>query len=322
MGTSAAALPTNAERSRAGSSSIRAYGWSLFGQKSAVAPVRLTLLGTGMPQPDPRRHGPSQVIDANGDLVLVDCGAGTLHRLMDAGYDGRMIKRIAITHLHSDHITGLADVLWAGWVQRWWQGPPDLVGPPGTAEFVRRLVHAFEYDITVRTAEGSLSAETLMPKVVEIDDGRMIEDGSCRLTAFRVDHAPVDQAFGYRVDSDEGSVVVSGDTRRSENLIKYARGTDLLVHEVIWRTGMRRLIDGAPDELQRARLERVLDYHTPADEVGQVAARAGAGHLILSHIVAPGGTPEDLAGDVRRGYDGMLTVGEDLAAFTVDRKTR
>lgn len=284
--------------------------------------MRLTLLGTGMPQPDRRRHGPSQVIDVNGDLVLVDCGAGTLHRLLDAGHEGRRIKRIAITHLHSDHITGLADLLWAGWVQRWWPAAPDLVGPPGTAEFVRRLIHAFEYDITVRTAEGGLSADTLMPTVVEIEDGRRIEDDSCRLTAFRVDHAPVDQAFGYRVDADEGSVVVSGDTRRSANLIKFARGTDLLVHEVIWRTGMQRLIDSGPDEPQRARWERVLSYHTPAEEVGQVAAAAGGEHLVLSHIVAPGGTPEDLVRDVRGEYGGMLTVGEDLAVFNVDRKTR
>lgn len=282
--------------------------------------MRVTLLGTGMPQPDPARRGPSQVIEASGRLVLVDCGAGTLHRFLEAGFEGSAIGHIALTHLHSDHTTGLADMLWAGWTQHWWEQRIPLVGPPGTAEFVSRLVHAFDYDISVRTLEGGLAAETLMPTVTEIGDGWQTEDELLRLSTFRVDHAPVDQAFGFRLDADAGSVVVSGDTRRSENLVKHVRGADLLVHEVIWRTGMERLIDAATDERQRARWQRVLGYHTPADEVGQVASAASADQVVLSHIIVPGGTGEDLVNDVRRHYDGMLSVGSDLMTFDVGRR--
>ncbi len=284
--------------------------------------MRVTLLGTGMPQPDPARRGPSQVVEVDRRLVLIDCGAGTLHRLLEAGFDGRAIKQIALTHLHSDHCTGLADVLWAGWTQHWWAERPTLIGPPGTAEFVSRLIGAFEYDVGVRTLEGGLSAEVLEPMVTEIGDGWKLEDTSGRLTAIRVDHAPVDQAFGFRIDSDAGSVVVSGDTRKSQNLIERARGADLLVHEVIWRTGMERLIGSATDDRQRARWERILGYHTPAEHVGEIAGSAAVGAVAMSHIIMPGGSPADLIKDARRSYDGPLSVGEDLQSFDVDRRSR
>ena len=279
--------------------------------------MKVTLLGTGMPMPDPRRRGPSQVIDVGGQLVLVDCGAGALHRLLEAGYDGTAIRRIALTHLHSDHITGLADLLWAGWVQRWWEMPPPVAGPPGTAEFVRRLLDAFAYDIQVRTLEGGLEREGLEPPVEEIEEGWIARGDHWQLEGFRVEHQPVDQAFGFRLDADDGAVVISGDTRRSENLIHHAHRADLLVHEVVWRRGMNELIAQAPDPALRARWQRVLSYHTPADELGEVAASAAVGHLVLSHIILPGGTLEDLVADVRLAFAGRLTVGEDLAAFDV-----
>lgn len=252
-----------------------------------------------------------------GQLVLVDCGAGALHRFIEAGYEGSAIRRIAITHLHSDHITGLADLLWAGWLQHWWSKPPPIVGPPGTAEFVHRLIEAFAYDIRVRTVEGGLTREGLEPTIEEIEDGWTAEGDHWRLTGFRVEHEPVDQAFGYRVDADTGSVVISGDTRRSENLVRHARHADLLIHEVVWRTGMNRLIEGAHDPTRRARWERVLNYHTPADDLGEVAASADVKHLALSHLIFAGGTPDDLRADVRKAFPGSLTVGEDLATLEV-----
>ena len=273
---------------------------------------RVTLLGTGVPLPDPRRRGPAQVIEAGGGLVLVDCGAGALHRLLEAGYALGSISRIALTHLHSDHITGIADLLWAGWITRAWREPPPVIGPPGTREFLAKLFDAFAYDIRVRTLGVGHRREALEPAVTEIEDGFRFETGGWRLTAFRVDHAPVDEAFGYRLDTDGGSVVVSGDTRRSENLSRHARGADLLIHEVIWRTGMERRISAAPNEEAKGWSRAILDYHTPAEEVGDVAARAEVVRLVLSHLVLAGGTPDDLVRDVRTTWNGPLTVGEDL----------
>jgi ribonuclease Z len=277
--------------------------------------MKLTLLGTGMPTTNPQRRGPSQVIESGGDLVLIDCGAGVAHRLVEAGYGRRAIRQIALTHLHSDHITGLPDLLWAGWVGRWWDTPPVISGPPGTKHFVEHLLEAFSYDIAVRTrtpgGEG-LHREWLVPRVEEIEEAWKAEGSNWRLSAFRVDHVQVDQAFGFRMEGPGGAIVISGDTRRSENLIEKSQGADILVHEVIRISG-----DPLSDPMARARREAVNAYHTPSTEVGKIATDAGARHLVLSHLVLRDATPDDLIADVAPDYKGRLTVGEDLMAFEV-----
>lgn len=275
--------------------------------------ARVVLLGTGMPRPDPSRRGPAQVIDVDGQLLLIDCGAGALHRFVEAGLDPKRISRIAFTHLHSDHVTGIADLLWGGRLGGWWETPPAIVGPPGTRDFVARLIDAFHYDLKVR----SFARRDVEPPVTEIGDGWIEEVAAFRLKAFRVEHAPVDQAFGFRVDFDRGSVVVSGDTRRSENLIANASGASVLVHEVISRPGMEGVIEAATDERVKDRARQILGYHTPADELGDIATRAGAEHLVLSHIVRAARPVEELLADARRGYDGRVTLGEDLMVFEI-----
>lgn len=281
--------------------------------------MKLTLLGTGTPGPNPNRRGPSQVIESDGQLVLIDCGSGVAHRLVEAGYGRRPIQRLLITHLHSDHITGLPDLLWAGWVGRWWDEPPVISGPAGTARFVERLLDAFAFDIEVRTKGERLKREWLVPRVEEIDEGWTADGNDWRLTVFRVEHQPVEPAFGYRMDADGGSIVISGDTSASENLIRHAQGTDLLVHEVYLARAMQPA--GAepthPDLVARRRT--ITSYHTPSTEVGTVAARAEARHLVLSHILLRDGTPDDLLADIRPTYSGPITVGEDLAVFEVGR---
>jgi ribonuclease Z len=284
--------------------------------------MKLTLLGTGTPIPNPSRRGPSQVIEAGGDLVLVDCGSGVLHRLIEAGYapqaPGRPavpLRRIAITHLHSDHITGLPDLLWAGWIMRWWDAPPPIAGPPGTAAFVEGLIRAFAYDIAVRERGERLHREWLVPRVEEIEEGWKDEQGGWRLTGFRVDHAPVDEAFGFRIDGDGGSFVISGDTRPSENLIRHAHGANVLVHEVYWRAGALGMRQGLSDPDAIARRRTIDGYHTHSEDVGIVAARADTRHLVLSHILFRGGTADDLTADITPHFRGQVTVGEDLQAF-------
>src|SRR5438270_6262852 len=140
--------------------------------------MRVTLLGTGIPAPDLLRRGASQVIEVADELVMVDCGRGALDRFVEAGYvegGGRVLRRpihtLAITHLHSDHVTGIPDLLWAGWVMRWWERAPRIVGPPGTAHMVHHLLEAFAYDIHVRTQGEAFSRQTLEPEVVEVDEG-------------------------------------------------------------------------------------------------------------------------------------------------------
>jgi len=289
--------------------------------------MKLTLLGTGTPIPDPARRGPSQVIDVGGALVLIDAGSGVVQRLVEAGYgelaDARLrppLARIALTHLHSDHVLGLADLLWSGWVMRWWDEPPSIAGPPGTAALVDGLLAAFAYDLGVRTRGERLRRDWLAPRVEEIEEDWTSEGDGWRLRGFRVEHEPVDQAFGYRLDGDGGAIVVSGDTRPSDNLIRQAQGADLLVHEVYWRTGALWLRERAADADERARRLTIERYHTSSEEVGRVAAEADVRALVLSHILFRGGTPDDLERDTAASYRGTVTTGADLMTFDVGRR--
>ncbi len=282
---------------------------------SMKTPV-VTLLGTGTPIPDPDRHGPSQVIELGEDTVLIDCGAGALHRFLQSGLDASQISHILLTHLHSDHVSGLNDFLWAGWVGRWWKGrPPLLCGPPGTKVFADRLFHAFEEDIRLRTDEGAVSVSDLKIPIIEVEDNWTSTRANWKLTAFRVDHLPVRHAFGFRFEYEGKSVVISGDTTRCTNLIEHARNADLLIHEVAWEKGMRMSIDQS-EGADRARLERILNYHTSSLDVGGICSLANVKHLVLSHLMLAGGTPADLITDVRKSFDGKVTVGYDLAKFT------
>lgn len=282
--------------------------------------MKLTLLGTGSPAPNPARRGPSQTVQAGDDLLLIDCGAGAVHRLVEAGQSGRPLRLIALTHLHSDHVTGLADLLWAGWVGKWWQKAPPVYGPPDTARLVEKLMEAFAYDIEVRRRGEKLDMEALVPRVEEVEEGWRLEGSSWRLTAFRVDHQPVDQAFGYRVDEDSASIVLSGDTRSSPNLVRHAQGADLLLHEVYWGEGLRALAQRpvVTDRFTPERLRLIMGYHTPSEEVGKVAAAAGARHLVLNHLILGlQGTPAALLDDITPEFSGRVTVGEDLMSFQV-----
>jgi ribonuclease Z len=281
--------------------------------------MKLTLLGTGTLIPDPARRGPSQVVAVGSELVLVDCGSGVLHRLLESGCVRPALRQIALTHLHSDHITGLPDLLWAGWIMRWWDEPPSIAGPPGTTELLRRLFHAFAYDIDVRRKGEGLKREWLEPRVEEFEEGWAREGDGWRLAAFRVQHEPVDQAFGFRLDADGGALALSGDTSPSENLIRHAQGVDLLVHEVYWKRGAAALRATLADPEQIRRRDVIDGYHTHSEDVGKVAAKAEAKHLVLSHILFRGGTPADLRADIEADYRGALTVGEDLASFEVGR---
>lgn len=278
--------------------------------------MKLTILGTGTPMPNVMRRGPSQVIECGDDNILVDCGAGTLHRLVEAGYATLPLKAIAFTHLHSDHVTGILDVLWAGWIQRRWQIPPTVYGPPGTQHFIDHLIESMAYDIKVRTG-AILRPENLVPFVVEVEEGWKVAGQDWQLSAFRVEHQPVDQAFGFRIDQGSASVVISGDTKVSDNLIKHSKDTDLLVQEVFWSQGLREAAAAATDAAERARFELLDTYHTGSEDLGKVAARANAKHLILSHIIRSRGNPEDFEKDIGPQYGGKLTVAEDLMNFEV-----
>lgn len=276
----------------------------------------LTLLGTGTPIPDSKRHGPSQIIEFPDSSILIDCGPGVLHRLLETDIDVRSINDIYLTHLHSDHVSGLNDLLWAGWVARWWETPPRLTGPIGTKQFLDRLLYAFEEDIRLRSQEGAVTERNLIPIVTEVGDGWSTQKESWKAEAFSVDHFPVKYALGYRFSAAGKTIVISGDTRRCDNLVKYAKDSDILVHEVAWEKGLKNQIESS-ESAERARFERLLSYHTTSVEVGEIASESNTRHLVLSHLLLAGGTPDDITEDVRKSYKGQLTIGNDLARFTI-----
>ena len=164
-----------------------------------------------------------------------------------------------------------------------------------------------------------LRRESLVPRVEEMAEGWCAEGDGWRLAGFRVDHEPVDEAFGFRLEADGGSVVISGDTRPSENLIRNAQRADLLVHEVYWRRGAAAMRAGLTDPDALFRRDTINYYHTHSEDVGKIAARAEAKHLVLSHILFRGGTPADLLADVEPDFRRPTTVGEDLQAFELGR---
>lgn len=292
--------------------------------------MRVTLLGTGTPIPMLERRGPATLVEAGTARVLVDAGSGVVHRLLEAGQPTRLpagsppaLTHIFLTHLHSDHIMGLPDLLWTGWIMDWWQEPPGIFGPPGTAEMIRRLVHTFDYDIGVRNSLDRIGRPWVTPTVHEFDENGVSETSDFRAMPFRVDHNPVDQAFGIRIDSEDGAVAFSGDTRPLESLALASQGVDLLLHEVYdaeLAIGQLKAVSerfGTESPQFRARAG-IISYHTRSDALGPIAALADAPHLVLNHVIGPPDT-SGMERDIRQHYGGNVTVGADLQSFVLKR---
>jgi ribonuclease Z len=162
-----------------------------------------------------------------------------------------------------------------------------------------------------------LREENLRPQVVEIEEGWSTSGGDWQLSAFRVEHLPVDQAFGFRIDQGGSSAVISGDTKASDNLAKHAEGASILVHEIFLEQGLSDMAAVARDAEERARFELLRTYHTSSSEVGKVAANADAKHLVLSHVLRSQGDQSAFDADIEPDYGGKLTLGEDLMTFEV-----
>jgi ribonuclease Z len=173
------------------------------------------------------------------------------------------------------------------------------------------LAQAFEYDVGIRVENDRAPRDGAVIIAEDIEEGLVYEGGGVSITAFEVDHAPVTPAFGYRVDYDGRSVVLSGDTRVSENLIRYAEGVDVLIHEVFVPETLRRA--GVPPE----RAANIVAYHATPAEVGEVFRRTSPRMAVYSHICMPGATDDDLLPPTRSAYAGPLEIGEDLMAIDV-----
>ena len=273
--------------------------------------MNVTLLGTGCPPPNPARRGPATLVRSGEEALLVDAGSGVAVQLLRAGVRASQLQRVLLTHLHSDHVIDLGHLV----LTRWIVGentPLEVLGPAGTAAHVERLLALWAWDVEVRRSHMH-EREPPRVRVTELEEGLVFERDGVRVTAFLVEHEHVKPAFGFRFDAPGRRVVISGDTRPSENLIRHAQQADLLIHECTDMT-FAAWTPGCGWPTREAKVRDLQAYHTGPDEVGAIAAEARARHLVLTHLM-PGSEPVDLIDRARARFAGPITVGEDLAAL-------
>lgn len=274
--------------------------------------TEVILLGTGTPYPDPANSGPATAVVIGGRVLLFDAGSGVMRRLRAAQLPISGPEALFITHLHSDHTLGYADLILTSWVMRR-RAPFPVFGPPGLRRMTKHLLAAYSEDIHVRThgLEHEVPAGYRV-NVREIRSGIIYEKDGVRVTAVPVVHGAWRASFAYRIDTTDRSIVISGDTRPSEALVKAARGVDILIHEVY--SAARLAPEDRPGGHDWPRYCR--EYHTSDVELGQLAARIQPKLLILDHIIRMGASDEELISGVRAGgYRGQVVIGKDLAKY-------
>ena len=276
----------------------------------------VTLLGTGAPPPILNRFGPSTLVEVGGEKFLFDAGRGALQRLYQLEIPFGDITGMFLTHHHSDHLVGFIDLWLTGWIGRPWGKrtvPLKIWGPEGTNQMAEHLPLAFATDIRVRSH--SYAPEGVKLDSTEIREGVVYDSNGIIITAFEVDHGGEQlEAFGYRIDYNGRSAVLSGDTTFNENLISHSQGVDLLVHEVTYGMG---------DGVERSNLERIRRNHTIPEDAGMVFTRTKPKLAVYTHILLFGeATSDDLIPATRPSYDGPLMVGEDLMRFEIGEDVR
>jgi ribonuclease Z len=268
--------------------------------------IEVTLLGTGSPMVDANRAGPSTLIRAGSDLFLVDCGRGALMRAAAVGVGAANIAALLLTHLHSDHITDLSDVITTRWVTTFTRTPLPVFGPPGTAAVVAATLDALAADISYRIGHHADITEPPAVEVHEFTDGVVWDADGVQIRVAPTDHRPVEPTIAYRIDYADASVVLAGDTVPCTTLDELATGAGALVHTVI----RADLVALAPQQ----RLRDILDYHSSVEQAAATAQRAGVGTLILTHYVPPlqPGTEDQWRALAATEFDRQIELGDDL----------
>ncbi|MSU49676.1 MAG: MBL fold metallo-hydrolase [Opitutus sp.] len=282
-----------------------------FDPAQAFKPTTATvvLLGTGMPVPNPDASGPATAIVMGDRVLLFDAGPGTMRRIAAAGLPINGLTAVFLTHLHTDHTLGYPDVIFTTWVMGR-RTPLRVFGPTGLRRMTEHLLAAWSEDIDVRinglerNPPGGFAVTAR-----EIGPGVVFDESGVRVTAFAVPHGNWKKAFGYRIDTPERSIVISGDTAPSEELARAAKDCDLLIHEAYPAVRLNPEARPGGDVWPLY----MKSFHTSDEEVGAIASRAGIKKLILHHLVRMAGTDEELLAGVRRGgFKGEIVIGRDL----------
>jgi len=276
--------------------------------------TKVVLLGTGTPNADPERYGPAVAVVVDDASYLVDAGVGVVRRAAAAAragiaaLDAPQLKRVFLTHLHSDHTLGLADLMLSPWVLER-DSPLEIHGPRGTRAMTDHLLAAYADDLRIRTRGGE-PAHQHDPHVVrtqEVSPGVVYRDERVVVTAFAVKHGAWEQAFGYRFQTPDRTIVISGDTAPDSTIEQQCKRCDVLVHEVYSEAGFAK----RPPEWQAYHSR----YHTSTRQLAAIAARARPALLVLYHQLIWSSTEEELLKEIASGYAGKVVSAHDLDVY-------
>ncbi len=273
--------------------------------------TRVVLLGTkGGPTPSPFRAAPATLVVVAGRAFVVDCGNGVANQYVRARVPFSHLARIFITHNHSDHVADVGTLIELAWSSGL-RTPVTVHGPPPIEQIVHDQLAAYAYDIDARIREeGRVPLAPLVHVEERAGPGLVLREGDVTVTSALVDHETIKPTFAYRFDTPGRSIVISGDTRYSDNLVALAKGADLLIHEAIYAPAIDRMGGEAAPTLR----DHLRRSHTVTEDVGLVAARAGVKKLVLSHLVPadPAITDDMWLAGVRKNFAGEAVVGKDL----------
>jgi ribonuclease Z len=289
------------------------------------ASFKVILLGTaGGPILGPERLGISTLVVAGSEQLLFDAGRGLTFALARLSIPASTVTKVFLTHLHSDHIVSIPELYLFPWASQGRKTPLQIWGPKGTRAMTAKLQDAFASDIHVRRdLDEKFSPDGIRIVATDVGEGIVYEASGVKVTAFLVDHGPVKPALGYRVDYGGHSVVLSGDTKPTDNLVKFARGADVLIHELGPPKNGPALM-GPPDDpfpgvpgLTRGQARTIAEHHTDATEAARVFQRITPKLVVFSHANL---SPIETLATVRQGYDGRVEFGSDMMTIDIGRE--